>query len=478
MNWQRGINIQINLVLLVFSVILVLSTLKYPFYWDNVVQISVPANWYYQTDFRYFFLPDSIATGHPTFIGMYFALLWKLFGRSLIVCHWGMLPFVFGLLFQLQKFLRNIGISNGFKVLIILGFIIFDTTFLSQLSLITFDIIQLFFFFLCINLILTGRNIAFGFYYLILTLISLRASIMAGGIFLFNILYDYYLMNKKFKPVEYLKYIPGILSLAIFLISFKLDKGWVIHNSVSKAWQESGEFATAGQVLRNTGVFIWRIIDFGRIGVFAFFLIFIIKVISIRKFQDNESKILFLIILTQFVLFFPILIFSQNAFGHRYLLSIIVPAIILTVNWILSFKKLSSLWLTFTFILLVSGHFWLYPLKISQGWDATTLHWNYFEVSEKMNSYIRENKISKKEIGTFFPNRRSRYLTHLEKDENDLYSGIPFVNEYILFSNTFNVNDDVIDTLYSENSKWKLIKKYSKNNIFISLYHKESTISR
>jgi hypothetical protein len=473
MNWQKGVKFQINLFLLGFSAILILCTLKSPFYWDNVVQISVPANWYYQTDFRYFFLPDNIATGHPTFVGMYFAFLWKLFGRSLIVCHLGMLPFVFGLLFQLHKFLRNIGINNDYKVLIILGFIIFDPTFLSQLSLITFDIIQLFFFFLCINLILTRRNIAFGFFYMILTLISLRASIMAGGIFLFNILYDYYYMNKKIKPGDYFKYLPGILSLVIFLIVFKLSKGWVIHNSVSKAWQESGEFATFGHVLRNIGVFIWRLIDFGRIGVFAFFLLFIIKFASIRKFQDNTLKILFLIILTQFILFFPILIFSQNAFGHRYLLSIIIPAIILTTHWILSYKKLSSLWLTFTFIILVSGHFWQYPLKISQGWDATTLHWNYFNVSEKMNSYIKENKISKNEIGTFFPNRSSRYLTHIEEDENDSYSGVPFVNEYILYSNTFNVNDEVIDSLYSKNSNWKLIKKYSKNNIFMSLYHKE-----
>lgn len=473
MKWNPENKFFINSILLVFTAILILGTLKNPFYWDNTIQISVPANWYYQTNFKSFYLPDSIATGHPTFVGMYFAFLWKLFGRSLAICHLGMFPFVFGLLLQLHKFLRNINITNDVKVIIILGFILLDTTFLSQLSLITFDIIHLFFFFLCINLILTRKNIQFSVFYIILTLISLRASITAGGIFVFNILYDRYLLNQKFNPKNYLKYFPGIFSLFTFLVMFKINKGWVIHNTASNLWEHSGDLASLSQILRNIGVFIWRLIDYGRIIILIYFLVFIIRLIIIRKFQDNTLKILFLIIITQFIFFFPILIFSQNPFGHRYLLPILVPTIILTMYWIISYSKCTKLLVVFALAILVSGHFWLYPLKISQGWDATTLHWNYFIVSEKMNSYIKENKVDKKEIGSFFPNQRSRYFTHIEDDENDVYGGVPFENQYILYSNAFNVPDEVIDSLYSKNSHWKLLKKYTNNRIFISLYQKE-----
>jgi hypothetical protein len=470
MKIQFTFSFLINCIIFIFSVLLILFTLHNPFYWDNTVQISVPANWYYQTDFKNFYLPDSIATGHPTFVGMYFAFLWKLLGRSLIVSHLGMFPFVFGLLLQLHKFLKNINIRGDFTTFLIMGFIISDPTFLSQLSLITFDIIQLFFFFLCINLILTKRNKLFALCYMILTLISLRASIMAGGILIFNIILDFYCLHKKIKFKEYLKYVPGIIALFLFLLLFKLNNGWVIHNTVSKAWESSGELASFYQMLRNTAIFIWRLIDFGRAGIFLFFLFFIIKTISLRRFQDNSLKILFLIIISQFVVFFPVIITSQNPFGHRYLLSMIIPAIILTVFWIRNYMKLSSLWLVLTFVVLFSGHFWLYPLKISKGWDATTMHWKYFKVSEKMNFFIVENRIDKKEIGTFFPNQRSRYLTHLEEDQNDTYSGVPFKNEYILYSNSFNVADEVIDSLYSENSHWKLIKRFSENRVFMSLY--------
>jgi len=466
-------NALVNIILFAFSAILILFTLKTPFYWDNTSQISVPVNWYFDTNFNFFYLPDNIATGHPTFVGMYFAFLWKLFGRSLTVCHLGMFPFVFGLLLQLHIFLRNIKIKGELKRSLILGFIILDTTFLSQLSLITFDIIQLFFFFLCVNLILTNRNKAFVYCYLVLVLISLRASIMAGGLLIFNVLYNRYCLNQKLKLTDYFKYIPGIFSLFLFLLLFKINKGWIIHNTISNKWEGFGEFASLNHMVRNTGVFIWRLIDFGRIGIFTFFLFFIFKSITNRKFQDNTLRILFLIVFAQFVLFFPILITSQIPFGHRYLLPIILPAIILTVYWLQHFTKFSSLWLGVIFVVLLSGHFWIYPMKISQGWDATTLHWNYINVSEKMNFYVKENKIEKKEIATFFPNNASRYLTHIEEDKKDIYSGIPFINEYILYSNAFNVGDEVIDSLYSLNSNWKLVKKYTKNRIFVSLYCKE-----
>jgi len=75
------------------------------FFWDSISQISIPANWYYDNNFRYFFVPDAYATGHPTFVGMYIALLWNVFGKSLLISHLAMFPFIFGILFQLDSYL-------------------------------------------------------------------------------------------------------------------------------------------------------------------------------------------------------------------------------------------------------------------------------------------------------------------------------------------------------------------------------------
>jgi len=47
-------NALVNIILFAFSAILILFTLKTPFYWDNTSQISVPANWYFDTNFNFF----------------------------------------------------------------------------------------------------------------------------------------------------------------------------------------------------------------------------------------------------------------------------------------------------------------------------------------------------------------------------------------------------------------------------------------
>ena len=79
------------------------------FFWDSIAQVSIPANWYYDHNFRYFFVPDEYATGHPTFVGMYIALLWKVFGRSLVVSHLAMLPFITGIMIQLYSYIKSSG---------------------------------------------------------------------------------------------------------------------------------------------------------------------------------------------------------------------------------------------------------------------------------------------------------------------------------------------------------------------------------
>ena len=77
------------------------------FFWDTVQLGSAHANYYYDNQFSSLLLPIEIDSGHiPTF-GMYIALLWKLFGRTLAVSHLAMLPFALGIVFQIFKLCRK-----------------------------------------------------------------------------------------------------------------------------------------------------------------------------------------------------------------------------------------------------------------------------------------------------------------------------------------------------------------------------------
>jgi len=290
--------------LFLLALVVVMVTRRYPFYWDNIVQLSVPANWFYEHGFGTLFLPDEISTGHPPFVGMYLALLWKVFGRSLLISHLAMLPFVFGLLWQLHEFIRNIGVKEQALTVILLGFVVLDATFLAQLSLITFDIIHLFLFFLGVNAIITRQNKLLAIAFAFLTIVSLRAAISAGGLLIFNVLLDHFHQHKKFRIQNYTKFIPGILTLALFLVLFKLHKGWMIHNTVSQAWSDSSALASGTQVIRNTVLFGWRLVDFGRIGALLLFGVFLFTVSDRAGFVRLVSRLLFLLILSQFCLFF------------------------------------------------------------------------------------------------------------------------------------------------------------------------------
>lgn len=460
---------RIDLILFLISLLIVFNGLDFPFYWDNVVQISVPANFYYETNFNHFYVPDAIATGHQTFVGMLFAGVWKIFGRTLLVSHLLMLPFVFGFLFQLNKLLLNLDINQQITRIFILLFVIVDATILSQLSGLTFEVFHLFFLLMCINAILTDKKWLLMVSFVLLAQTSLRGTISAGGIMGFQFLYDYF--NKtKFSYKNYFAYIPGLVSIVLFLVLFKVHKGWVIANTVSDNWKESGEFASAKEIARNIGVFAWRLIDFGRLLIFGLFAFFTVKMALKREFKDSTIRTLFLIAVTQFILFFGVIIIMRNAFGHRYLIPIMIPVIILVVYWISTYFKRSILWLSLAFVTLASGHFWLYPEKVSQGWDATTMHWNFFDVSDKMEDYLSRNEIDKTKIGTFFPHYKLMKNYQLKPENSISYQkATEHKTEYILYSNTFNVSDSIVDALQSD---WDLIQEFTQNRVYIQLLKK------
>lgn len=73
--------------------ILFAVSLNNGFFWDTTHLASLQAWWYYDHDFKYFFLPTEIDSGHPSFFAMLLALMWKVFGVRIVVGHILILPF-------------------------------------------------------------------------------------------------------------------------------------------------------------------------------------------------------------------------------------------------------------------------------------------------------------------------------------------------------------------------------------------------
>jgi hypothetical protein len=436
------------------------------FFWDTITQVSVPANWYYDNNFRYFFVPNETATDHPTITGLYLAAVWKIFGRSLLISHLAFLPFIYGILFQIFRYIERSGEKTSMLWLIFIV-VICDPTLVSQMSLITFDIIQIFAFLWCINSISDKKNIYLAVAFILLSLTSLRGMICGGGIIILSLLTEYQRYRKLTFKILY-PFLPGIILFLLFYAAFYFNRQSLIAGSGLNKWKQFAEFATPFEILRNIGIFGWRLVDFGRIGIWIAFTLLLISLARKRTKIDNFMGITLLVILTQFIVFFPACIIYRNPFGHRYLLPIIIPVAIITTFWIL---RQANRWLFYlmVFATLISGWFWIYPVRISQGWDSTPAHWPYYELRKEVLGYMESEKIPVPNTGSFFPNTASLRLTDLSGSNAAFKDADLASDDYILFSNVYNLKDPVIDELFLTNN-WVPLKSFSKRNVSIVLF--------
>jgi hypothetical protein len=115
------------LVFIVLSLLIYFLSRDNFFFWDTISQVSIPANWYYDNDFKYLFVPDDLTTGHPPSAGLYLAMVWKVFGRSLPVSHLAFLPFIFGIFVQLYRLIEKSG-EKEIIIWLIMGVTVIDPT--------------------------------------------------------------------------------------------------------------------------------------------------------------------------------------------------------------------------------------------------------------------------------------------------------------------------------------------------------------
>jgi hypothetical protein len=77
---------------------------------------------------------------------------------------------------------------------------------------------------------------------------------------------------------------------------------------------------------------------------------------------------------------------------------------------------LALLW----FVMIVSGNFWIYPTRISQGWDSTLAHLPYYELRQEALHYLDQQQIPYADVETFFPNTAPLNLIDLSNDTRHL----------------------------------------------------------
>ncbi|MFK7774521.1 MAG: hypothetical protein AB8F94_20425 [Saprospiraceae bacterium] len=445
------------------------------FFWDTVQLGSIHGQFYFDNNFSSFFLPENIDSGHPPTFGIYIALVWKIFGKSLVASHSAMLPFLFGIIFYLEKlgkyFFQNSIFTFAFILLLIV-----DPCLAGQAVLVTPDIVVVFFFLMSLEGIFNKKRKILVIGIIGLCLISMRGIMVAAAIFSLDFLNYFFVLKKeiKFKSlfVNTLPYLFGVGLGLSFLLFHYLETGWIGYHENSP-WAPAFEKVDRSGALKNIVVLGWRLLDFGRI--FLWLILLILSVNIFRKKPQLDLKTQQLLILFSTLIFFltPALIIHKMLLGHRYLLPIFLIIDFIAVYFIFKYVKKREWKIGLFLVCLVGlslGNFWVYPKKISQGWDSTLAHLPYYKLRNDMIEFIEKEKIPFEKIGSAFPNLLSIKNIDLKDTEKHFEEKNLSEQEYIFYSNVFNdFTDEEIDDL---EKNWKVVKELKKQNVCVILYQK------
>lgn len=494
-NYSKAEKISL-LGLLLFYLIVGLLSLQLPFFWgDAIVQSSIYAQWYYDHDFTRFFIPVEHNQGHPPFFGIYLAICWKIFGQNLVVSHLAMLPFLIGIAIQFFHIARYF-LSGTFLIFALILFAI-EPTILAQSTMITSELAIFFLYLLAIRSMLYRQQfwqiIAMSF----IILLNIRGMMLVTVIFLGEFILLFLSEKKRgigfwkaiFKPFLQLipiYLLPGIIAIGWLFVHYFIE-GWVGFNREDMPWQGSFIKVTGLGYLRNFAVFGWRLLDFGRVfmwlvaGILALRLIFNqlkYKTLSFSELlRDKKFNVLLVFLCTFVLVFFPIMTRYTGTLQHRYLLPFIAIFII-CVTYLFQYFHEKNIALRYRNVLfsimvigLLSGHFWVYPDKVSQGWEASLAYLPYFKMRDKMRDYVNKNNIDKSTITTGSPHKYLLIHSDLKKNDGE-YVDIDEVKydtfPYLIYTNICN---DVADSTYDDiHARWILEYELRNRQVRMSLF--------
>lgn len=444
--------------------VLFLITFQNGFFWDTTHLASLQAWWYYDHDFRYFFLPNELDSGHPSFFAMLLALMWKLFGVRLAVGHMMMLPFIIILIVEASATCIYYFKDKG---PLVAALILLNPIVLGQATLVSPDVVLFGFFFLTLNGILTNNKVRMVVGALILGAVSLRGMMCVAYLGLFAVLRNRITLLSFFSYV--LAFLPGIAIAALFLFLHYKQAGWVGYHADSP-WGESFRPAGVAGFFRNVLVFGFRMVDMGFIFVWLFLGISLVQTIRKRPLLSKRTRELLLLVILCFLVSVLLQFFYKYSLLHRYLLpfiSLMVFVFCSLADERLSYRRF-RIACVLSLIGLLSGNLWVYPDPVAKGWDATLAHLPYYELRKKALYSLKERGVPPGEVFAGFPYRQTGKCIDLSRDTSS-FSRLPMEKApYVLYSNISNDFSD--DQLQSLKTDWIPIEQFGSWPVRFVLY--------
>ncbi len=452
-------------------VILVYFSLDHIFFWDTVQLASKQAHHFYEGNMYNFLLPDAIDSGHLPFKGWMLAWVWKIMGKTLLISHLVMVPWLVLLIVQVHFFANKV-VSDSWAP-ILASLLLLDPTLMAQGSLISPDVILMGGFFLALNGIWSKQRKLIFSGAILCILASNRGAMVVGAL----LVWQFYLnwTDGRKHLGSYLSnlwpYLPAGCLFLTFQIYHSWSKGWIGYHDQSP-WAASFTAVTGLQLFKNLAIIGWRLADFGRWMVGVILLVGLVKWWpTLRKDETLQRLFFLLVFLSLFLL--PSMVLHTGLSGHRYLLPIIMGLLMIAVRsvFLTQYVRFQFITISLLGLSLLTGHCWIYPQGIAQGWDASLAHWPYYELRSQMNQYMHQNKINIGDVGCSFPNLAEQKYLDLSESTMSHANKDLLHNYYFLYSNLY--NDISSEDFRLLECDYKTIHTLEKNGVCLILYQRK-----
>ena len=454
-------------VVLVLFLVLKFFTLDNCFFWDNVAGYSMPASYLLEHGLFSFVYPVNYVS-EPPLAHMYLAVLWTLLGKNLLVAHLSVTLFSVGVIWQVWRLCEKL---NTKYIPYIFLLAVLEPTLSTQLILISPDVILCFFALLSINLLLENKRGWLAVSACCLGLVSIRGFVVCAGLGLGYLVIAKVIEKKSFKEAfvyVFPSFIPVLLALGAWFLYRKLETGYFLYQPGFE-YQEHRELASLSHIIKNIASLAIRMLDSGRIIVWLFLLVAIIKM-GIKNFiafvvHSRLSIIYLSVLFTLFLVTIPV----TNPFGDRYFIVLYILLALITAQLLSKVYEARKIRIVFVgmLLVLVSGNFWVYSEKMSKAWDSVLCHLPYYSLRQEMITYLEDQHIDVNDVSASFPLSAPFADLDINEDKRQFTTVDWDKNRYIIYTNLYNWDDESIHTIHS---KWKLQKELKSGLIFLRLY--------
>jgi hypothetical protein len=447
-----------------FFFILTIFNLKIPFFWDGTFFSELSVH-FYENGFNGFVPPTLLDNGGIHLYSVYLTIAWKLFGKTLAVSHFALLPFIWGIAYEYFKLAKRF--LSGRALLFSMILLVAEPCFITQSILMGYDILMIYFFFLSLNALIDKNKYAYPLALVLLCCCNVRGIMLSVALLFIDIAFAY--SSTKTIRFKFQNYLFALITIVVWGMYHYEKTGWFFFSPERENTHES--FLPASLMFHQFLFISWKTADFGRLLLWLF--VFAGSIYFYKRQNNTDLKLLLKFVFIPFVVLSLFMIPLANPIGHKYFI-----VVFLCLNIVVCFlfqqfenKKMQLLMFSVLTISLISGNFYLYPERFGNGWDSSLKVLPYFDLKEKMDDFIQRQHINPNEVGTQYPLIADKRFSHLADSSyhyTNVWSGP--INNYNYFLQTNVINTDISEQIALVKKDWILLKEYRKGQVYISLY--------